>query len=33
MNEKRVFSADALPEFQARIKEHFQKFEVIRGFL
>jgi hypothetical protein len=33
MSEKKVLPADRPAEFQARIKEHFQKFEVIRGFL
>jgi hypothetical protein len=33
MSEKKSNPADNLAEFQARIKEHLQKFEVIRGFL
>ncbi|MBP1769019.1 MAG: hypothetical protein H6P98_3134 [Candidatus Aminicenantes bacterium] len=33
MTEKRTNPAESLADFQARIKELLEKFEVVRGFL
>jgi hypothetical protein len=33
MKEKRTNPTESLAEFQARIKELLEKFEVVRGFL